>query len=328
MSNVRMIPALNGTLIDFQACTVDICSLDYAQLDYVPSKSVNLAYLLIFGLLLLVHCVQGVYYRTWGYAVGMVGGLTLEVVGYAGRLGLHNDIFSFDTFVMYLVCLTIAPAFLSASIYLCLSRIVVVCGEDVARFRPRTYTITFVCCDLISLILQSAGGAIASIADDKKTGDIGVDVMIAGLAFQVISLLLYMVVALDFFLRFRKASFTQLNANFSHVRNHRLFTYMAFGLATATLFIFIRCVYRVAELSGGFNSELANDEIAFNILEGPMIMIACLALTALHPGLCFRGAWRDANWTWRAQKGTGSGEADVAYEKGSVVRSSVELMGR
>lgn len=57
-------------------------------------------------------------------------------------------------------------------------------------------------------------------------------------------------------------------------------------------------------------------------------MIACLALTALHPGLCFRGAWRDANWTWRAQKGTGSGEADVAYEKGSVVRSSVELMGR
>lgn len=95
-----MIPALNGTLIDFQACTVDICSLEYAQLDYVPSKSVNLAYLLIFGLLLLVHCVQGVYYRTWGYAVGMVGGLTLEVVGYAGRLGLHNDIFSFDTFVM------------------------------------------------------------------------------------------------------------------------------------------------------------------------------------------------------------------------------------
>lgn len=127
--------------------------------------------------------------------------------------------------------MTIAPAFLSASIYLCLSRIVVVCGEGIARFRPRTYTITFVCCDLISLILQSAGGAIASIADDKKTGDIGVDVMIAGLAFQVISLLLYMGVALDFFLRFRKASFTQLNANFSDVRNHRLFTYMAFGMS-------------------------------------------------------------------------------------------------
>jgi len=32
---------------------------------------------------------------------------------------------------------------------------------------------------------------------------------------------------------------------------------------------------------------LANNELVFMILEGPMIMIAVFALTAFHPGFCF-----------------------------------------
>ena len=45
----------------------------------------------------------------------------------------------------------------------------------------------FVSFDVVSLILQSAGGAIASMADegDKKQSDLGVNIMIAGLAAQV-----------------------------------------------------------------------------------------------------------------------------------------------
>merc|ERR1711939_1173666 len=47
-----------------------------------------------------------------------VMGLVLEVIGYIGRILLHNDPFNDDNFLMYLVTLTIAPALLSASIYL------------------------------------------------------------------------------------------------------------------------------------------------------------------------------------------------------------------
>lgn len=37
------------------------------------------------------------------------------------------------------------------------------------------------------------------------------------------------------------------------------------------------------------------------IFEGPMIMIAVLLLTIMHPGLCFGGSygWKDADWTWK-----------------------------
>lgn len=92
-------------------------------------------------------------------------GLLIEVVGYAFRVMLHNNPFDENSFIAYLVCLTIGPAFMSAAVYLCLARIVVVYGQDLSRFQPRWYTIVFCTCDLISLILQAIGGAIAAISD-------------------------------------------------------------------------------------------------------------------------------------------------------------------
>ena len=89
--------------------------------------------------------------------------MILSIDTYVDYLLIHDD--------RYLICLTIGPAFLAAAIYLCLARIVKVYGTHFSRIQPRTYTITFVSCDLVSLILQAAGGAIASIADDKKTSD-------------------------------------------------------------------------------------------------------------------------------------------------------------
>lgn len=102
-------------------------------------------------------------------------------------------------FSSYLVGLTIAPAFISASIYLCLSRIIVVFGRNVSRFRPAVYTISFICFDIFSLVLQAAGGALAASSDSGDSSQqTGINIMIAGLAFQVVSLFLFMVMCADF----------------------------------------------------------------------------------------------------------------------------------
>lgn len=120
----------------------------------------------------------------------------------------------------YLICLTIAPAFFTAAIYLCLGRIVIVYGEDISRLRPRTYTIIFITCDVIALILQAAGGAITSIADSDQQdlSDMGVNIMIAGLAFQVASLTLFIALATEFALRVRKAPEEMRNAFTGSIR--------------------------------------------------------------------------------------------------------------
>ena len=67
----------------------------------------------------------------------------------------------------------------------------------------------------------------------------------------------------------------------------------ALGLATLT--IYIRSCFRVAELQGGFNGTLANEEVPFMILEGAMVVIAAISLTVAHPGLIFGKSWGAGN---------------------------------
>lgn len=119
--------------------------------------------------------------------------------------------------------MTIAPAFLAASIYLCLARIVVVYGESISRIKPRTYTILFMSCDFISLLLQAAGGAIAASANTVKDTDLGVNIMIAGLSFQVVSLVLFIGLSCDFAWRVRNAAEMSLNQRFGALRESKKF---------------------------------------------------------------------------------------------------------
>ena len=65
----------------------------------------------------------------------------------------------------------------------------------------------------------------------------------------------------------------------------------AVGLAISTLLIFVRSVYRVAELSEGFSGAIANEEVPFMIFEGPMIIIAVALITWFHPGRVFNELW-------------------------------------
>ena len=217
----------------------------------------------------------------------------------------------------YLVCLTIGPAFLAAAIYLCLSRIVVVYGESASRLRPANYTLIFVGCDFLSLLLQAAGGGIAASANTDSLTNVGRDIMVAGVAWQVFSLALFSATCLDFAGRVRKTSRSQLNPAFTEFRESAKFKLFLFSLATATLTIFTRSVFRVAELSGGFHGRLATQEVTFMILEGAMIAVAVICLTVFHPGLVFgKEDWDVAAWKLRRTRMAvdGSKAAEVAME--------------
>ena len=222
-SSLYLTPAvMSNFTIPSKYCTLDTCPITKAHVFYVPSLAGNTLYVALFATLLIAQIALVVRYQTWGYFAGVFGGLVLEVVGYLGRIQMHNNPFLFtplleyawtlaclstnlsapdaDYRARYLICLTIAPAFLSASIYICLGRIVTIYGEKISRLRPRTYTLVFVGCDLVSLILQAAGGAITSIADSDQydLAQSGIHIMIAGLSFQVASLALFMGLCLDF----------------------------------------------------------------------------------------------------------------------------------
>jgi hypothetical protein len=133
--------------------------------------------------------------------------------------------------------------------------------------------------------------------------------MIAGLSFRVFSLALFSACCADFAYRLWK-NLQSWSMEHAWLYESKLFKAFLCGLCIATLTIFIRSCFRVAELSGGFHGPLANNEISFMILEVGMIVIASSCLTWLHPGIAFQGAWASANFMFRMRK-TGDVEKTV-----------------
>ena len=172
------------------------------------------------------------------------------------------------------VCITFGPAFFSAAIYLTLGQIVNYLGPQYSRLRPNLYLWIFIPCDLVSLSLQGSGGGLSSSAGTSGEGSgnsaqVGVDIAIAGLAFQVLTLAVFIVLALDFAWRYRKGSRMTGNAGNT---NQRFKIFVGF-LSLAILCIFIRCIYRIDELSDGYTGPLIHNENLFIGLEGVWVFL-------------------------------------------------------
>ena len=119
-------------------------------------------------------------------------------------------------------------------------------------------------------------------------------IMIAGLAFQVATLLAFILLAMDFAWRTHRGR-TRLGQVLPGPQRGNLGRSWAFkaflvALSLSTLCIFTRCVFRVAELSQGWDGHLANTQKYFIGLEGAIIVASVLLLNLFHPGFCFKGA--------------------------------------
>jgi hypothetical protein len=120
--------------------------------------------------------------------------------------------------------------------------------------------------------------------------------MISGLVFQVFTLLVFMILALDFTFSIRRRIRTMgerkaLDQGYARLRKSAKFKGFLLAITFATLCIFTRCVYRVAELSEGWNGHLLYVQWLFIFLEGATVIAGVGALNVFHPGICFGGAY-------------------------------------
>ncbi|KAG9237927.1 putative sphingoid long-chain base transporter RSB1 [Amylocarpus encephaloides] len=288
--------ANNGSRIwDIRQCTVDTCPIDSSYYFYRVSLAANATLLALFGISLISYVLTyGVTRRATAFTFALVSGVILEILGYAGRLMSWKNQWAEPGFLMQIVCLTIAPAFMAGGIYLCLRRIVYAFGPENSRISPEAYTRIFIPCDILSLVLQALGGGMASSASHQhKSTKSGDNIMVAGLSFQVATLLVFMILCTDFALRtYRRhkslgaAAFDQSPA-FTSTRNSLKFKGFLVALALATICIFWRSVYRVVELAQGWTGSLIKQQDLFIGFEGVMVVVACLALNVFNPAFAF-----------------------------------------
>jgi hypothetical protein len=84
------------------SCTLDTCCLAQSSFLYRPNYGWNLAFAILFGVFIPFQLGLGVRYKSWGFMVGMVMGLILEVLGYISRVMLHDNPFDDSAFLLYL----------------------------------------------------------------------------------------------------------------------------------------------------------------------------------------------------------------------------------
>ncbi|KAI0384507.1 RTA1-domain-containing protein [Hypomontagnella monticulosa] len=313
----------NGTAgvvpqITFKDCTPDICPYDKSFYMYRIDLAPNAAFLAMFSLSLLAFVAVFAFTRRGGFfTLAMVLGLISEILGYMGRVMSWQNQWSENGFLIQICCLTLAPAFFAAGVYLCIRRIVFAFGPENSRIPPKFYTRIFIPCDIVSLVLQAVGGAMAASAfHTGKPTDDGDNIMIAGLSFQVFTLLVFMILCTDFTVntlrRSRALGSAALDQDPALVAIRRSWMFKGFlvALGISTICIFWRSVFRVAELSNGWTGDLMGRQDLFVGFEGVMITVAVWVLNIFHPSLCF-GELMDRKMDGEKTAGGGSSKEQI-----------------
>ncbi|KAJ5797289.1 RTA-like protein [Penicillium pulvis] len=263
------------------------CPVSDTTYGYTPNLGGNIFFTAFFALLGVAQLGLGVYYRTYTFLIALGVGTFMETAGYVGRVLMHYNPWNESAFKLQIVCLVLAPTFVAAGIYLTLKHIVLNLGPEHSIMKPRLFTHLFIWCDLVSLLMQGAGGGVAAGAGNTnmsllKAGD---DIIIAGIAFQVATMSVCGILALHFFWNVaRKGNGLTGEKTVTPAISPNRMRLVIAAEVFAYFTVLIRCIYRLPEMAGGWGNPRMQDEESFLLLDGMMIALATLAFTLVHPG--------------------------------------------
>ena len=267
------------------------CPVEASIYGYYPSMGANAFFVAIFAICFFGSTYFGYRYKTWTYMTAMSLAALCSAIGYAGRVLLHNNPYNTVGFQIQICCLTLSPAFNSAAIYLMLKHIVRQFGREWSRLRPKYYTWGFITADFLALVLQAAGGGLAATADGKMSQlKLGDHLMMAGICWQVATLVVFGTMVTDFLLRrfIFSGSKKPLSPAAQETASQLKFKLFTVALTISYFAILIRCVYRIAEMSGGWRNSIMQNEPLFIGLDSTLVAIATVLQTFVHPGFCFK----------------------------------------
>ncbi|KAJ5234681.1 RTA1-domain-containing protein [Penicillium citrinum] len=245
--------------------------------DYIPSKGAGIVFCLLFGITFIAHIVQFTWKKTWWCSVFAIGS-AVEVLGWAGRTWNADCPYNSTAFMIQISTLIIAPVFYTAGIYILLGRLIKIFGPESSVLSPKLYLWIFCTCDVVSLVIQAAGGGMASSASGGE-GDTapGTNTMVAGIVFQLVSISVFVYFAFDFLRRATRAGLLSIGKMNS-------VNYIIFAMIISIVFIYIRSIYRVIELAQGWTGYVMTHEVFFIILDGVMMVVAVGIFNIFHPG--------------------------------------------
>lgn len=202
-------------------------------------------------------------------------------MGYAFRLlSARINPYKVNYFVIQYFFIVVAPVFFAAAIYTILSRLINATGRQYAPLKPKLILWIFISCDVVATIIQILGAALIGVAaSNRKDTTTPNNILLGGLAFQVFTFFVFIILFILLAVKARSALFRAVGKGF----------YFAFSLAV--LLFYLRVCFRLSETSEGLYGKLNTNEVYFGTLEFMPVVLATWLLAGWHPGRCVpRGA--------------------------------------
>lgn len=244
---------------------------------YDPSLAAGVIFSVVFALSMLAHTAQTIISRKWwllSFALGALG----ELMGWAARAAAHKCAYNDTLFKLQISVLIIAPCFFSAGLYYIELKLVSIWGRQYSLIPPKLYLWIFIGFDLLSIALQGAGGGLAASATSSTPPTdpaTGTNIMIAGIAAQLISMIVFSGL---------------LAYTLSHARALWLGHGAAKGIKSvigAVVFcdsmILARNAYRCVELAEGWHGHLNSTEWYFCVFDATFMFLAVVAINIFYP---------------------------------------------
>lgn len=252
---------------------------------YIPSQALSILGMALFAFLLLVHILQIYRYRVWSF-IPLAGATIMEIIGYTFRYrSYHDDPYNKIYFIVQYFFIVVAPVLISASIYVCLTRLIRQKRSDVtgvgegSQLRPKPLLWFFISADAVTTIIQVAGASLIGIKTSKHQDPTTANnILLAGLAVQTFCFVVFL--ALFAYFTFTTAVSRIFSGGNGHCKGRPFIA----ALGVSSVLVLLRTIFRLAETSQGVFGYLSSDEAFFGSLEFAPIVVAVGILAVWHPG--------------------------------------------
>lgn len=225
---------------------------------------------------------------------------------------------------MQIVAIILGPTLVCIGLYLTLKHAVTALNRSLSRVAPRLYPLFFVPADVSCLVIQAIGGGIAAAAGRDNYGLLrqGNRTIMAGIALQVAVLAAFGAMAGDYLFRaaryFRGGRVEPQHRAGAALWADRKFRVFVYAMTAAYAALLVRCIYRIAEMAGGWANPIMQHEASFVVLESFMVLVACALLAGFAPGVFFPQMSRSFRTTREEEKGTQTESDSAGFETGRV----------
>ncbi|VUC35075.1 unnamed protein product [Clonostachys rosea] len=236
---------------------------------YIPSLPAAIIFVIIFAILTGLHMWKMFRHRMWFCIPFVIGGV-FEVIGYIGRAAAYNATGQLIPYILQSIFLLLGPILFAATLYMTLSRIIrVVDGAQFSLIRLSWLTKVFVFGDVFSFLIQSSGAGLrvqASSGSSNSNPNMGTNIIVGGLIFQIVIFSLYIAAGIVFNVRFKNHS---ASARASHIpwQENLIMLYVT------SAFVMIRNIFRVAEYAMGSSGYLLGIEWGVYVFDASLMTL-------------------------------------------------------